>query len=94
MNTKVIGGAQAQIRENLCVLWQLECKCTLQGIQPFIPETKQIGVQYHFVREVMENKNMDLRKIHIKENLAGVMIKPTNTDNFVWSRSSCVLAET
>ncbi|KAH9707327.1 Integrase catalytic domain-containing protein [Citrus sinensis] len=60
----------------------------------FHSRTKHIGVQYHFVREVVEDGSVDLQKIHTKENLANVLTKPINTDKFVWSRSSCGLAET
>ena len=44
--------------------------------------TKQIGVQYHFIREVVEEKNVDMQKIYTKDNLADAMIKPINTDKF------------
>ncbi|KAH9752533.1 Integrase catalytic domain-containing protein [Citrus sinensis] len=57
-------------------------------------KTKHIGVHDHFVREVVEDGSVDLQKIHAKENLADVMTKPINTVKFVWSRSSCGLAET
>ncbi|KAH9760757.1 Integrase catalytic domain-containing protein [Citrus sinensis] len=60
----------------------------------FYSRTKHIEVQYHFVREVVEDGSVDLQKIHTKENLADVLTKPINTDKFVWSRSSCGLAET
>ncbi|KAH9689170.1 Integrase catalytic domain-containing protein [Citrus sinensis] len=60
----------------------------------FHSRTKHIGVQYHFVREVLEDGSVDLQKIHTKENLADVLTKPINTDKFFWSRSSCGLAET
>ncbi|KAH9679836.1 hypothetical protein KPL71_026295 [Citrus sinensis] len=60
----------------------------------FHSRTKHIGVQYHFVREVVEDGSVDLQKIHTKENLADVLTKPINTDKFVWSRSSYGLAET
>ncbi|KAH9782974.1 hypothetical protein KPL71_009140 [Citrus sinensis] len=60
----------------------------------FHSRTKHIGVQYHFVREVVEDGSVDLQKIHTKENLADVLTKPINTDKFVWSRSSCGLATT
>ena len=48
----------------------------------FHSRTKHIGVQYHFVREVVEHESMNLQKIHTKENLANVMTKPINTDKF------------
>ncbi|KAH9725713.1 hypothetical protein KPL70_007982 [Citrus sinensis] len=60
----------------------------------FHSRTKHIGVQYHFVREVVEDGSVDLQKIHTKENLADVLTKPINTDKFVWNRSSCGLTET
>ena len=54
----------------------------------FHSKTKWIGVQYHFVREVVEDRSIDMLKIHTKENLADVMTKPINTNKFVWSRYS------
>lgn len=60
----------------------------------FHSRTKHIGVQYHFVREVVEDGSVDMKKIHTKENLADVLTKPINTDKFKWCRSSCGLAET
>ncbi|KOM58517.1 hypothetical protein LR48_Vigan11g155100 [Vigna angularis] len=60
----------------------------------FHSRTKHIGVQYHFVREVVEKGDVDLEKICTKDNLADVMTKPVNTDKFVWSRSSYGLSAT
>ncbi|KAH9689148.1 Integrase catalytic domain-containing protein [Citrus sinensis] len=60
----------------------------------FHSKTKHIGVQCHFVREVVEDESVDLQKIHTKENLADVLTKSINADKFIWSRSSCGLAET
>ena len=59
----------------------------------FHSRIKHIRVQYHFVQEVLEDENMDLQKIHTKENLADVLTKTINTDKFFWSRSSCSLTE-
>ncbi|KAH9762162.1 Integrase catalytic domain-containing protein [Citrus sinensis] len=60
----------------------------------FHSRTKHIGVQYHFIREVVEDGSVDLQKIHTKENLVDVLTKPINADKFIWSISSCGLAET
>ena len=57
----------------------------------FHSRTKHIGVQYHFIREVVEDGSVDLQKIYMKENLADVLTKPINVDKFIWSRSSCGL---
>ena len=60
----------------------------------FHSRTKHIGVQYHFVREVVENGSVDMQKIHTKYNLTDGFTKPISTDKFEWSRSSCGLVET
>ena len=55
---------------------------------------KHIGVQYHFVREVVEDGSVNMLKIHTKESLTDVMTKPINIDKFVWSKSSYGLTKT
>ena len=60
----------------------------------FHSRTKHIGVQYHFVREVVEDGCVDMQKIHTTENLADVMTKSINIDKFIWCRSSYGLEDT
>lgn len=38
--------------------------------------TKHIDIKYHYVREVIKNKEIVLEKIDTKENLADIMTKP------------------
>ena len=49
----------------------------------FHSKTKHIGVQYHFIQEVIEDGSVDLQKIHTKENLADILTKPINADKFI-----------
>ena len=60
----------------------------------FYSKTKHIGVQYHFVREVVEEGSVDMQKIHTKDNLADVMTKSINADKFYWCNSSYGLSKT
>ena len=60
----------------------------------FHSRTKHIGVQYHFVREVVEDGSVDLQKIHTKDNLADALTKAINIDKFIWCRSLYGLMET
>ena len=46
----------------------------------FHSRTKHIDVQYHFVREVVEDGSVDFQKVHTKENSADALTKPVNTD--------------
>uniref|UniRef100_A0A2N9GLP2 Gag-Pol polyprotein n=1 Tax=Fagus sylvatica TaxID=28930 RepID=A0A2N9GLP2_FAGSY len=60
----------------------------------FHSKTKHIRVQYHFVREKVEEGSVDIQKIHTKDNLADMLTKPINNDKFIWCRSSLGLADT
>ena len=37
--------------------------------------TKCIDVRFHFVQEILEESDIELRKIHTKENVADMFIK-------------------
>ncbi|GJT96310.1 retrovirus-related pol polyprotein from transposon TNT 1-94 [Tanacetum coccineum] len=56
--------------------------------------TKHIRVQYHFVREKVEEGTLDMQKIHTDDNVADYLTKAINGDKFIWCCSSCDLAET
>ncbi|KAE8713996.1 hypothetical protein F3Y22_tig00110202pilonHSYRG00134 [Hibiscus syriacus] len=60
----------------------------------FHSRTKHIRVQYHFIREKVEEGTVDIQKIHTKDNIADFMTKAVNADKFTWCRSSCGLSET
>ncbi|PON79215.1 hypothetical protein PanWU01x14_013310 [Parasponia andersonii] len=43
--------------------------------------------------EVVEDRSVDIKKIHTMENLADALTKPINTDKFQWYRSSYGVAD-
>ena len=60
----------------------------------FHSRTKHIDVQYHFIREVVEDESVDFQKVHTKKNPADALTKLINTNKYVWCRSSYGLTET
>ncbi|KAE8725167.1 Eukaryotic translation initiation factor 3 subunit E [Hibiscus syriacus] len=59
----------------------------------FHSRTKHIRVQYHFIREKVEEGTIDMQKIHTKDNIADFMMNAINADKFTWCRSSFGLLE-
>ncbi|GJV19240.1 retrovirus-related pol polyprotein from transposon TNT 1-94 [Tanacetum coccineum] len=59
----------------------------------FHSKTKHIRVQYHFVREKVEEGIVDMQKIHTDDNVTNYLTKAINGDKFIWCRSSCGPAE-
>jgi hypothetical protein len=52
-------------------------------------KTNHIDVQYHFVRDMVEEKNGFLLKVDTNlENVADSLTKSMNTKNFFWCRES------
>ena len=50
-------------------------------------KTKHIGVQYHFVREMIEQDNLLLKKVEIVKNTIDLLTKLISTKKFTWCRS-------
>jgi hypothetical protein len=51
-------------------------------------KTKHIDVQYHFVRDMVEDKVVLLMKVDTLENVVDSLKKSVKTDKFSWCRGS------
>ena len=52
----------------------------------FHAKTKHIDMKYHFIREVIDDKQIELVKVHTKENPADLLTKGLPGDSFVHCR--------
>ena len=53
----------------------------------FHAKTKHIEVRYHFIREVLEDKRIQLVKVHTDDNPADLLTKPLDSQRFAHCRS-------
>jgi hypothetical protein len=51
-------------------------------------KTKHIDVQYHFVRDMVEEKKVLLMKVDTLKNVADSLTKYVSTEKFSWCRGS------
>jgi phosphoribosyl-AMP cyclohydrolase len=51
-------------------------------------KTKHIDVQYHFMRDMIEEKKVSLMKVDTLKNVADSLTKSVSTENFSWCRGS------
>jgi hypothetical protein len=51
-------------------------------------KTKHNDIQYHFVRDMIEEKKVVLMKVDTLKNVANSLTKSLSTDNFSWCRGS------
>ena len=55
-------------------------------------KTKQIDIQYHFVRDMLEENKVFLMKVENLKNVADSLTKSVSTKNFSWCRGSMGIA--
>ena len=51
-------------------------------------KTKHIDVQYHFVRDMIEEKKVLLVKVDTLNNTADALTKSVSSENFSWCRET------
>ena len=49
-------------------------------------KTKHIAIKYHYVRELVEDKEVKMEYINIKEQIADIFTKPLPKDSFEYLR--------
>ena len=49
-------------------------------------KTKHIAIKYHFVRELVQDKEIRLEYVHSKEQIADIFTKPLPKDAFLYLR--------
>ena len=50
-------------------------------------KTKHIAIKYHYVRELVEDKEVKMEYIHTKEQIANIFTKPFTKDAYEYLRS-------
>ena len=53
----------------------------------FHAKTKHVDVKYHFIREVLEDKLLQLAKVHTSENPADLLTKGLSSERFAHCRA-------
>ena len=49
-------------------------------------KTKHIAIKYHFVRELVQDKEIRLEYVNSKEQIADIFTKPLPKDTFLYLR--------
>jgi hypothetical protein len=60
----------------------------LENNPAYHSKTNHIDIQYHFVRDMVEEKKVLLMKVDTLKNVADSLTKSMSTNNFSWCRGS------
>ena len=62
--------------------WDSQSAIQLAKNPMFHAKTKHVDVRYHFIREVLEDKQIQLVKVHTTENPADLLTKGLPRESF------------
>ena len=58
----------------------------------FHARTKHVDIQYHFVRDMVEDGKVKLKNVETLVNVANALTKPMSTEKFIWCSKSMGLS--
>ena len=64
----------------------VDCAIFLEKNTTYHSKTKHIDVQYHFVREMVENYKVLLEKVDTMKNVVDSLTKSVSIEKFSWCR--------
>jgi hypothetical protein len=79
-----IGLVQQAVRIDCCS----QSAIFLEKNPTYHSKTKHIYVQYHFLRDMVEEKKVLLMKVDTLKNVADSLTKSVSTEKFSWCRGS------
>ena len=71
----------------ICTTWEDNRSCIKVAENPkFTPRTKHIALKYHHFRQFVLNKMIVIKPIDTTEQLADILTKPLNEQQFAYLR--------
>ena len=77
---------KVEIKEPVVMFCDNTSAINISKNQVMHSKTKHISINYHFVRELVQDKEIRLEYVHSKEKIADIFIKPLPKDAFLYLR--------
>ena len=80
------------VKRAIRIDYEIQSSIFLAKNPTYHSNTKHIDVQYHFVRDMVEDKRVLLVKVDTLKNVANALMKSVSTENFSWCREKMGIA--
>ena len=84
---QLLGGMKVKVLEPVIMFCDNTSAIDISKNPVLHPKTKHIAVKYHFVRELVQAKEIRLEYIHTSEQLADIFTKPLAKEVFCYLRN-------
>ena len=85
---QLLKGTNVEIKELVVMFCDNTSAINISQNPVMHSKTKHIAIKYHFVRELVQDKEIRLEYVHTKEQIAGIFTKPLPKDAFMYLRGN------
>ena len=83
---QLLEGMEVEIKELVFVFCDITSAINILKNLVMHSKTKHIAIKYHFVRELVQDKEIRLEYVHTKEKISDIFTKPLSKDAFLYLR--------
>ena len=83
---QLLEGMKQEIKEPIVMFRDNTSAINISKNPVMHSKTKHIAIKYHFVRELVQEKEIKLEYVHTKEQIADIFTKPLPKDAFLYLR--------
>ena len=83
---QIMIGMKVEIKEPVVMFFDNTSSIKISKNPVMHSKTKHIAIKYHFVRELVQDKEVRLEYVHSKEKIASIFTKPLPKDAFLYLR--------
>ena len=81
-------GEFGRLQDNIRLLCDSQSAIHLAKNPAYHSKSNHIPIKYHFVRQVITERGVSLKKVHTKENYADMFTKPVLLEKLRWCLAS------
>ena len=83
---QLLAGVKVEIKDPVVICYDNTSATNISNNPMMHSKTKHIAIKYHFLRELVQDKEVRLEYVNIKEQIADIFTKPLPKDAFLYLR--------
>ena len=83
---QLLEGMKIEIKDIVVIFCENTCEINISKNLVMHTKTKHIAIKYHFLRELVQDKEVRLEYVNTKEQIANIFTKPLPKDAFLYLR--------
>ena len=86
---QLLAGMKVEIKDPVVIYYDKKSAINILKNPVMHSKTKHISIKYHFLRELVQDKEVRLEYVNTKEKITDTFTKPLPKDAFLYPRGKC-----